>query len=106
MTGTHSVDIQLLHHTDVPNHVSLRQDISLILIELVPVDSLDKDWLAIDKKLRALDLHCPESEIKRGALGESALSEGLDFQCVKVRSLRTPKSWFFYGSGSLGQAFL
>ena len=62
------------------------------------INSFDKDRLPVHKQLGVLDLNSPESEIDRGALHQSSLREGVDFQSVKIRSLSAPESWGRYGA--------
>ena len=68
MAGTYRIDIQLLHHLDIPDHLGLGNYISAIRAEFMAVGPLDEDRLTVDEKLGVPDLNGAESEINPGAL--------------------------------------
>ena len=61
--GAHGIDVELLHDANVLTHAVDRHDIAAIGVELMTVDALDEDGLAVDKQLTALDLNMTESDM-------------------------------------------
>ena len=68
MTGTNSVDIQLLHNFNILNHALHADHIATIRIYFMTVSTLDQDRLAIDQKLCILDFHIAETYLLRNNL--------------------------------------
>ena len=57
-----SIDIQLLHYADIPNHVSFGYHISLVRIHFMAVCPFDEDRFAVYEQLGVLDFNRPEAE--------------------------------------------
>ena len=68
MTGTNSVDIQLLHNLNILNHALHADYIATIRIYFMTVSTLDQDRLAIDQELCILDFHIAETYLLRDNL--------------------------------------
>ena len=69
VTGTHGIDIKLLHALDVLNHTLTGNNISTIRIKFVTIHTLDIDRLSVYEKLRVLDLHLTEADFCRDIAG-------------------------------------
>ena len=91
VAGTHRIDIQFLHYTDIPDHIRLRYHISFLRIHLVPVGSLDKDLLPVYQELGSLHLDSPESEIYGSAFEEVLLFINGELQRIQVGGFSTPE---------------
>ena len=63
MTGTHGIDVQLLHDLDILNHALHGYDVATIGIELMTVGTLDQDRLAVDEQLSAGNLDMTEAHL-------------------------------------------
>ena len=60
---THCIDIELLHHLDILNHILLCNHISSMRIHFMSVSTLYEYRLTIHKKLTVLDTHVSESDL-------------------------------------------
>ena len=63
VTGTHSIDVQLLHNLDILNHALHAHDVATIRIQFVAVGTLNQDSLAVHQQLSALNLNMAETNL-------------------------------------------
>ena len=92
VAGSYRIDIQLLHNTDIANHLLLGNNISARLAEFVPIHTLDEHRLPVHQQLRVLDFHGAEAEIQPGRLANRSLAVfRLHFQSVQRRRFSAPE---------------
>ena len=63
VTGTHSIDVQLLHNLDILNHALHAHDVATIRIQFVAVGTLNQDSLTVHQQLSALNLNVAETNL-------------------------------------------
>ena len=63
VTGTHSIDVQLLHNLDILNHAIHAHDVATIRIQFVAVGTLNQDSLTVHQQLSALNLNMAETNL-------------------------------------------
>ena len=91
MAGAHRIDIQLLHDSDIPNHVFFGNDVTFGRMHLMPVGPLDQNGLAVHQELRIPDFHRTETHLERGAFHHgSAGVTGGHVQTVQGGDFSTP----------------
>ena len=108
VTGTHSVDIQLLHQLYVLNHTLTCHHITTIRVHLMTVSSLEENRLAIDQHLCILDFNLAETNLERDSLDSLARLGILhmNIEIIEVRSLSRPLLWVSEYHNSLCLSFL
>ena len=91
MAGAHGVDVVLLHHQDVLDHALDRDRLAAVGIDLVAVDALEEDALAVDEQVAVPDLDLAEADVDRDDLQDrSARVLEREEQLVEVRRLGRP----------------
>ena len=71
MRRSYSIDIQLFHNLDIPEHLLLSDDISSVGAHLMTVHAFNENRLAVHEKLVVPDSHSPVAELERCALHQS-----------------------------------
>ena len=70
VTGTHGVDVELLHNLDVLYHPLTTHDVATVWIHLVPVGTFYINRLPVNQQLTVLNLHFPEPHLLRNHLND------------------------------------
>ena len=63
MTGTHGIDVHLLHDADILQHPFTGHHITVVGVHLVAVGSLNQYRTSVDAELSALDFHLAEAHL-------------------------------------------
>mmetsp|Transcript_50598 Transcript_50598/g.134686 ORF Transcript_50598/g.134686 Transcript_50598/m.134686 type:complete len:414 (+) Transcript_50598:462-1703(+) len=90
--ATNSIEVKLFHESDVLQHRLSIDDVSVVAVMLVTIDTLEGDLLAIDEEPSLSNLHRSETHAKLQALhlGRILVAEGTD-ERVESRHLGTPR---------------
>ena len=91
VTGADGVDVVALHQLDVLHHPFGRHVLPGVRIELVPIDAVKADRLAVQQEAAVPDLDLAEADAR--ALGFNQSAAGVferQHERVEVRSLRRP----------------
>ena len=104
VAGTYSVDIQLLHHAHVAQHLLSRHAVRPVRAHLVTVHALDEYGPAVDQQLRVLDFHAAETHVQAGGFHGLAPGERAHAEGVEIGLLGAPEPRVFEVSVPAGTA--
>ena len=106
VAGTYSVDIQLLHHAHVAQHLLSRHAVRPVRAHLVTVHALDEYGPAVDQQLRVLDFHAAETHVQAGGFDGFASGERAHAEGVEIGLLGAPEPRVFEDSVPAGAAVI
>ena len=86
VTSTYSIDIELLHKTNILKHTLTGNDVAAIRVKLMTIGALDVYWLTINQQLGILYLHTAETDL----LGYDFTAVLRSGQGIEIRGLCTP----------------
>ena len=96
VTGTYSVNVQLLHNLDILNHAVYTHDVATVGIQLVAVGTLNQYRLSVHQQLSALNLNVAEAHFLLDDLsGLSAFLNG-NLEGVQIRCFSGPRLGVLY----------
>ena len=94
--GTHSIDVELLHHLHILHHLTDAEGSAVYCIVLLSVHTLDGDGYTVYQKLSVLHFDGTETERLCHTLLYSTIPVGsIDDEGVEIRTLGTPRLHVF-----------
>ena len=87
MAGTHGVDVEALHQTDVAEHILVAYGVAVYGVQFMTVHTFEKDRLSVYQHLGVLDFHFAETYLQGDYFGNFLAihqcgGEGVEVGCL------------------------